>query len=164
MTRTLRLSLAIALAGCMTRFSFGPAATAVPERRVSVRIDGCRTPPELFDCASAPAVGVYLQDYFKLNGIAPPEKPAAGTVAAARIFERTGVVAVAVTLSAPSGIVWSAEAEGDTLLRALVRLEALLADRASLRSRLLTHPKLDDRVKELGRSEVSAERNRFTYR
>lgn len=163
MTRSLAL-LAIALAGCMTRFFFGPAATAVPERRVSVRIDGCKTPPDLFDCASAPAVAVYLQDYFKLNGLAPPDKPGAGTVAAARIVERTGVVAVEVTLLAPSGMVWRAEAEGDTLLRALLRLEALLADRASLKKRLLTHPRLDDRVKELGRSEVSAERNRFTYR
>ena len=164
MTRYALAVLATLSAGCMTRFLTGPARHAVTAGQVAVRDGGCTIAAALFDCRSAPAVATYLGDYFKLNGLSPSGAPRDQTTATFRIFEDRRVVVIQVTLTTISGLIWQAEAQGDTLLRALVRLEGLLAGHASFRARLITHDDVMKVLKELGRQELSAEKTSFTYR
>jgi hypothetical protein len=150
-------------AGCMTRFITGPGRNAIPSRTVVVELAGCETRRDLFDCRSLPAVGAYLGDYLKLNGLAPAPSGSDGARARLRVFEDRGVVAVEVSLVVPQGLAWRAEAQGDTLLRSLVRLEDLLHTEASFRERFLTAD-VQKRLEALGRKELSADKNTFTYR
>ena len=164
MTRYLLAFLTLLGTGCTTRFLTGPARHAVTAGQVAIRDGGCTIAASLFDCRSAPAVAAYLGDYLKLNGLSPSPTPRDQATATVRIFEDKNLVVIQVTLTTVSGLVWQAEAQGDTLLRALVRLEGLLADHASFAGRLITHPDVMKMLGRLGRQELSAEKTTFTYR
>ena len=164
MTRLLTSVLAaLLLAGCMTRFITGPARD-VKLGAITVTVDRCTTAAATFDCRSAPAVADYLRDYFKLNGVPAPTGAGPTATAKLRISEDNGAVAAEVEVATGTGLAWRAEAYGDTLLRALVRLEDSLAARAGMKTRFLTAPDVGEPLRQLGRKEVSAEKNSFTYK
>lgn len=166
MMRLVLSAILLLAGGCMTRF-FPGAARDLPltGKEVSVRVSACQTPASLFDCKHAPAVGVYLADYLKLNGLRPAAAAGADALTAtADVAEDRGVVQITLRLASKAGSIWRAEAQGDTMLRALVRLEELLEEAVGFKERLVTHADIPKRLRLLGRSELSAEKTGFTYR
>jgi hypothetical protein len=154
--------VAFFVTSCMAHFYEGPVN---PHAVVQVNVvaGACTTPAKLFDCKDQSSVGVYLVDYFKQNGVAAGK---GATVARAtyRIFEDRNVVAVEVVLEVAGGLVWRADAKGDTLLRALIRLETLLASEVEFKARILTSADLRKAMEAVGRKEVSATSTGFVYR
>ncbi len=160
-------SIAVTLlwtAGCMTHFVSGPARNEIAGRPVAVATPTCSTPAMLFDCRHVGAVRDYLADYLRLNRLPPARGEPASLQATVRIFEDKNVVAVELAVSGATGLAFRAQAQGDTLLRALVRLETLLADRADFAGRIVTREDVTKALSEVGRKELSAEKNTFTYR
>jgi hypothetical protein len=161
--RALLLIVAALSSGCMSKFFPGPVAGS-PPKEITVEVARCETPAALFDCATMPAVALFLKDYFDLNGIKPAAKPDGSAKLRVDVREDTNVVAIRATLTTAQGVVWETEAQGDTMLRALVRLELVLEEQAAFRQRYLTHDDLRGRIQKVGRKHLSAAKNRFEYR
>lgn len=150
------------LAGCMSQFTAGPQAATRPAE-VKVEAASCDTRADLFDCKTLPAVVLFVADYFKLNGLAPATKPDAATLKL-RATEDHNVVALRATLTSAAGEIWSTEAQGDTMLRALVRLELILEAQAGFKERYLTSDDTNARVRKSGRTRLTAAKNEFEYK
>ena len=153
------LVLGFAFTGCMTQFQAGPAFKSAP-KQAQVVITRCDTRADLFDCKTAPAVQLFVGDYLAFNGVAAGGK----NELAIHITEDRNVVALKLNLRTTAGLAWSAEAQGDTMMRALVRLEMVLAETASYGERYVTHEDLRSRMEKAKRKHLAADKNTFEYR
>lgn len=163
MTRSLFVAccawFALASAGCMTQFQAGPAFKSAPTK-AQVVVTKCDTRVELFDCKTTPAVQAFVTDYLSFNGIGAG---AEGKLSI-HVTEDRNVVALKMTLQTSAGLVWSAEAQGDTMMRALVRLEMVLGENAGYGERYVTHDDLRSRLEKANRKHLAADKNTFEYR
>jgi hypothetical protein len=146
-------TLVLVLAGCYSRFLAGPELRNAP-KVVKVAIGKCSTPARLFDCRSVDRVGLFLQDYFKLNGTAPATKPGEGGILQVDVHEDQNVVALDLELRIPRGRVWLAQAQGGDVLIALVRFELLAQSHLGMKVKYATAENLAEPMDKLGRTRL----------
>ena len=143
----------LVLAGCYTRFLAGPELGNAP-KTIQLELGQCSTPARLFDCRSLDRVVLFLQDYFRLNGIPPPTRPREGGTLRVDVREDRNVVALDLDLWTPRGRVWRVEAQGGDILLALVRFEQLAQSRLGLKAKYVTAANLAEPMGKLGRSRL----------
>jgi hypothetical protein len=140
-------------AGCYSQFWAGPQLANKP-KTMRVELIGCTTPERLFDCSSKEGVRLFLQDYFKLNGIDPEPKPREGSELRVSIKEDTNVVSIDLELLTPRGQAWKAQAQGGDILIALVRFEQLAQERLGMKVKYSTSDNLAEPMGKVGRTRM----------
>ena len=146
-------SCAVLVTACYTQFWPGPQLGQTP-KTVRVEVEKCSTPPRLFDCQTVASVGLFLQDFFALNGVSSETRANEGGALKVSVREDTNVVSIELELRVAQGQVWRAQAQGGDVLLALVRFEELAQKQLGLKVKYATSENLAEPMKKFGRTRL----------